>query len=199
MIELLVQLFADDTHHCAAGKRCVEGLEERFEIAELWASFFGMVHRVSKCSANVGKFSEEKDANDRTMKTQEEHGVEVVARCEYKGTGEKMPMVDPHDDIKTLGVQASLAGYSEDAVMKAQAKAGVTALTLNKMPKEGQNKELGVRVATGVGWARLKYRLTFVYAWPERAELACAALKKAVIGRVGMHPGAAKAAVETMV
>ena len=56
-----------------------------------------------------------------------------------------------------------------------------------------------MRVATGVGWARLKYRLTFVYAWPKRVELACAALKKAVLGRVGMHPGAAKAAVETMV
>ena len=31
--ELLTQLFADDANHCASGSRCVEGLEERFEIA----------------------------------------------------------------------------------------------------------------------------------------------------------------------
>jgi hypothetical protein len=51
--ELLTQLFADDAHHCASGSRCVEGLEERFEIATLWSAFFGMEHRATKCNATV--------------------------------------------------------------------------------------------------------------------------------------------------
>ena len=33
--ELYTQLFADDAHHCASGSRCVQGLEERFEVATL--------------------------------------------------------------------------------------------------------------------------------------------------------------------
>ena len=55
--ELLTQLFADDAHHCASGSRCVEGLEERFEIATLWSAFFGMEHRATKCNAVVGRWS----------------------------------------------------------------------------------------------------------------------------------------------
>ena len=39
--ELLFLLFADDAHHCASGSRCVEGLEERSEIATLWSAFWG--------------------------------------------------------------------------------------------------------------------------------------------------------------
>ena len=51
--ELLTQLFADhDAHHCALGSRCVEGLEERFEIATLWSAFFG--HQVQCCSGKMG-------------------------------------------------------------------------------------------------------------------------------------------------
>ena len=53
--ELLTQLFADDAHHCASGSRCVEGLEERFEIATLWSAFFGMEHRATTCNAVVGR------------------------------------------------------------------------------------------------------------------------------------------------
>ena len=54
--ELLTQLFADDAHHCASGNRCVEGLEERFEITTLWSAFFGMEHRATKCNAVVGRW-----------------------------------------------------------------------------------------------------------------------------------------------
>ena len=54
--ELLTQPFADDAHHCASGSRCVEGLEERFEIATLWSTFWGMEHGATKCNAVVGRW-----------------------------------------------------------------------------------------------------------------------------------------------
>ena len=54
--ESLPQLFADDAHHYASGSRCVEGPEERFEIATLWSAFFGMEHRATKCNAVVGRW-----------------------------------------------------------------------------------------------------------------------------------------------
>ena len=41
------------------------GLEERFKIATLWLSFFGMEHRATKCNAVVGRWSEAKWAEDR--------------------------------------------------------------------------------------------------------------------------------------
>ena len=39
--ELLTQLFADDAHRCASESTCVEGLEERFEVATLRSAFLG--------------------------------------------------------------------------------------------------------------------------------------------------------------
>ena len=53
--ELPTQLFTDDAHHCAYGSRCVEGPEERFEIATLWTAFLGIEHRATKFNAVVGR------------------------------------------------------------------------------------------------------------------------------------------------
>ena len=85
--ELLAQLFSDDAHHCASGSRCVEGLEERFEIATLWSAFLGMEHRATKCNAVVGRWSgaESRWTEDRRWT---EGGVKEVVRIKdlHEGT-----------------------------------------------------------------------------------------------------------------
>ena len=90
--ELLTQLFADDAHRCASDSRCVEGLEERFEIATLWSPFFGMEHRATKCNAVVGRWSEAEWAEDRRWI---EGGVKEVVRIKdlLEGTAEGVPKV----------------------------------------------------------------------------------------------------------
>ena len=75
--ELLTQLYADDAHHCASGSGCVEGLEERFEVATLWSAFFGVEHRTTKCNATVGRWGAGEWAEDKRWRA---GGVEEVVR-----------------------------------------------------------------------------------------------------------------------
>ena len=101
--ELLTQLFADDAHHCASGPRCVEGLEERFEIATLWSAFFGMEHRATKCNAVVGRWGKAEWAEDRRWT---DGGLEEVVRIRdlHEGTEEAVPKVETGADQRALGV-----------------------------------------------------------------------------------------------
>ncbi len=186
VVELLVQLFADDTHHCAAGVRCLQGLEERFGIAALWATFFGAEHRPEKCNAVIGKWTEEKEANHRTLLLQRQHQVQVRVVDAMTGEAARIPMIDPYEDSRALGVQVSMAGYAEDAVDKARAEAEVTARAMNRAPK---GAGLGIGVGRSVGWQRLKYRLLLVYAFPEMVIRAAMPIKKAVVRAVGLPPG----------
>ena len=154
---------------------------------------------MSKCGASVAKFTNEADANERTIQTQAETDVAVVSRDEFSGKASSIPMVDPYSDSRALGVQASLAGFAADAVGKAKEEADVTARAIAQMPRGSKLRWLAHTVGRAVGWARLRYRLMFVYAWPEQVERAAMQLRKAVVGRMGLHPGAARAAVDTMV
>ena len=197
VMELLVQLYADDAHHCASGQMCVEGLEERFETAALWGAFFGLVNRVSKCGASVARFTEAADANDKVMMRQEEMNVAVLVRDEFTGAAAGVPMVDPYGDCRALGVQVSMAMYPDAAIAKATAEADVTARALRAVPRATGG--LASMVARLVAWSRLRYRLMFVYAWPEMVERAGAKLRSAVLGASGLHSGAARAAVDTLV
>ena len=114
--ELLTQLFADDAHHCASGNRCVEGLEERFEIATFWSAFFGMEHRASKCNAvvHVGRWGEGEWAEDRRWS-----GGLKVGRRKRSESGTCMraqlrryPRWQLHGaDQRALGVQVNMEGY----------------------------------------------------------------------------------------
>ena len=108
--ELITQLFADDAHHCAAGKECVEGLEERFKIATLWSAFFGMEHRATKCNAVVGRWQEGEWAEDRRWK---DEGEQEVVRIHdlHMGTEEEVPRVAVGADQRALGVQVNMEGY----------------------------------------------------------------------------------------
>ena len=90
----------------------------------------------------------------------------------------------------------SLAGYNEEPIAKAAEEAAVTARAIQRMPRA---PDLAVRVASAVGWSRLVYRLRFTSAAPMEIDKACMPLKKAVLAQVGLHPGAASAAVSTMV
>jgi hypothetical protein len=108
--ELLTQLFVDDAHHCASGSKCVEGLEERFEIATLRSAFFGMEHRATKCNAVVGRWGGGEWAEDRRWT---DGGVEEVVRIRdlHEGTAEEVPKVATGADQRALGVQVNMEGY----------------------------------------------------------------------------------------
>ena len=99
--ELLTQLFADDAHHCASGSRCVEGLEERFEIATRWSAFWGMEHRAPKCNAVVGRWGGGGD------KRWTDGGIEEVVRIRdlHEGTATEVPKVATGADQRALGVR----------------------------------------------------------------------------------------------
>ena len=104
--ELITQLFADDAHHCAAGKDCVEGLEERFMIATLWSAFFGMEHRATKCNAVVGRWQGGEWAEDKRWAEGCEQEV-VKIHDPHEGTTEVVPSVATGADQRALGVQGS--------------------------------------------------------------------------------------------
>ena len=79
--ELIIQLFADDAHHCASGENRVQGFEERFKIATLWSASFGTEHLLAtKCNAVVGRCQEGKWAKDRRRTNS---GMEEVVRIYY--------------------------------------------------------------------------------------------------------------------
>jgi hypothetical protein len=105
--ELLTQLFADDAHHCASGSSCVEGLEERFEIATLWSAFFGMEHRATKCNAVVGRWGGGDWAEDKRWT---DGGIQEVVRIRdlHEGTAEEVPKVATGADQRALGVQVNM-------------------------------------------------------------------------------------------
>jgi hypothetical protein len=196
MTEELLGMFCDDTHYGSSGPRCKEGLEERFEIATLWGAFCGMIRRAEKGNAIIGRYTKDKNANERVLRTQADHGEVVVMRDVSAGTAEEIRMIDPYDTERALGTRSSLAGYNTQPIAHAAGEAKVTATAIRKMPCL---PALAVRAATGVGWARLVYRLRFTTATPNEGDKACMPLKKAVLEKVGMHPGAARAAVATMV
>ena len=89
-----------------------------------------------------------------------------------------------------------MAGYSEGAAVKATLEADVTARALDRMPRIGA---LGAQIATSVGWSRARYRLMCTYVWPERVAKVTASIKRATLRKVGLPPGTANVAVETMV
>jgi hypothetical protein len=186
-------MYCDDSHKSSSGPRCVEGLEERFSIAALWGSFFGVVHRTSKCKAAVGKNTKEADANKRTMEV--DNTTQIRIRDEHKGTQEAIPMIDAYQDARALGVQVSIAGYSSEAADHAETELGVTTRAIWKAPNIGQ---LALAVAESVAWSRLKYRLQFTYVWPETVDRICSGLRKVVLVKLGLHSGAARAAVDTL-
>lgn len=195
-VELHLGMFCDDTHYGAAGERCVAGLEERFRIAALWSAFLGMEHRPDKCNATVGMWTKERDANRRRLLRQEEHKQQVVMTDEFEGKQSNVPMLDPHQCERGLGVQVSLAGYSDGAVKRAAVEVEETALAVKRMPRVAG---LALSVASMVGWRRLAYRLRFTNAAPTEVDKVCMPLKRVVLSKVGLHPGAARAAVATMV
>ena len=110
--ELLIQLFADDAHHCASGSNCVKGLEERFEIATLWFAFFGVEHRATKCTAVVGRWSEA-ECQWAEDKRWTDGGLKKVVRVKdlHDGTEEEVPKVATGADQRALRVQVNMEGY----------------------------------------------------------------------------------------
>ena len=188
--ELLTQLFADDAHHCASGSRCVEGLEERFEIATLWSAFFGMEHRATKCNATVGRWGEGEWAEDKRWT---DGGVEEVVRIRdlHEGTAEEVPKVATGADQRALGVQVNMEGYWKGAAEKASAEVEVTARAIRQMPAV---KSLVERCGKAVGWQRLLYRLKLLSVPEGEARKICQPLRRAFLQKMGLPPGTAAAA-----
>jgi ribonuclease HI len=193
--ELLTQLFADDAHHCASGSRCVEGLEERFEIATLWSAFFGMEHRATKCNAVVGRWSGGEWAEDKRWT---DGGVQEVVRIRdlHEGTAEEVPKVATGADQRALGVQVNMEGYWKGAAEKAKAEVEVTARAIRQMPAV---KSLVERCGKAVGWQRLLYRLKLLSVPEGEARKICQPLRRAFLQKMGLPPGTAAAAADSYV
>ena len=119
--ELLTQLFAGDAHHYASGSMCVEGREERFEIATLWSAFFGMEHGATKFNAVVDRWGGGEWAEDKRWT---DGGVEEVVRIRnlHEDIAEEVPKVATGADQRALGVQVNMEGYSKGAAEKASAE-----------------------------------------------------------------------------
>ena len=193
--ELLTQLFADDAHHCASGTDCVKGLEERFEIATLWAAFFGMEHRATKCNAVVGRWSEAEWAEDKKWTV---GGVEEVVRIRdlHEGTEEEVPKVETGADQRALGVQVNMEGCWAGAAEKAGAEVEVTARAIRQMPSV---KSLVERLGKAVGWQRLLYRVKLLSIPGEVVRKVCQPLRRAFLQKMGLPPGTAAAAADSFV
>ena len=181
--ELLTQLFADDTHHCASGADCVKGLEERFEIATLWSAFFGMEHRATKCNAVVGRWSKAEWAEDRRW-TDDGPVEEVKTRDLHKGTEEGVPKVETGADQRVLGVQVNMEGCLSGAVAKAAAEVEVTARAIRQMPSV---KSLVERCGKAVGWKRLLYRMRLLSVPMGEARWICQPLRRAFLQKMGIR------------
>jgi hypothetical protein len=76
-----------------------------------------MEHRASKCSAAAGRWQ-----GKGTGEEMVDMAGEVVLENEYRGTAEEVPRVGVASDQKALGVQVSMAGYTEGAVAEASAE-----------------------------------------------------------------------------
>jgi hypothetical protein len=196
MIELLVQIYCDDSHKSSGGPNCVVGLEEWFRIAALWGSFFGMVHKVSKCSAAVARWTKETNADNRTIEliSQRSEENKVWLHDSHTGKSDLMAMIDAHDDSRALGVQLSIAGYIEDVEKLAMRELLVTTRAIEKAPAI---RQLALNVADSIAWSKLSYRVKLISAWPHRVEKMCAPLRRVVLRKLGLQ-GAARAVVDTM-
>jgi hypothetical protein len=185
-MEMRVQLLADDEGIPAMGEGMVEGLEQRVALSATWGNFFGVSMKASKSWAAIGEWSEEANAERRRMLEPDEHGKVVRIRDTFRGRVEELRTVGPYENNRILGQQRSLGQYSGVPLEKAMEELETTTRAVQKMPKYGW---LAVRVAEGVGWRRLAYRLLYVYAFPEEVERGGKRLKKAVLDKIGLAPG----------
>ena len=78
-------------------------MEERFDVATLWSTPFGMEHRATKCNAVVGRWGEAEWAEGRRWTDgglMEELEIKGLHKC----TEEGVPKVETGAGQRALGV-----------------------------------------------------------------------------------------------
>ena len=186
VLEVLLNLLADDQGYAASGKGVEVALEQRIRAATTWCTFFGVNTKLVKSWVALGIWGDADSAERSRMLHEWEHDKKVDLVDEFRGEVTELKLKGPYTASRILGQQRSLAQYAEPAVDHAKAELRVTVAAIRQMPA---HKGLVMQVAQAVGWRRLAYRLRFVYVFEEQMKEVVMPLKTALVSKLGLAPG----------
>ena len=134
VLEVLLNLLADDQGYAASGKGVEVALEQRIRAATTWCTFFGVNTKLVKSWVALGIWGDAGSAEQSRMLHEWEHDKKVDLVDEFRGESTELKLKGPYTVSRILGQQRSLAQYAESAVDHAKAELRVTAAAIRQMP-----------------------------------------------------------------